>query len=407
MKKSLKDYFFGRKISSRDDVVKEPSAPTQEEVDAVEVETTLHTVKAPIPFLFREEDVWVVCGKGIGLRGETVGKIRSGLRRKGYDIQYYDKVFGGITKEMLEYNFPDLELDVEQLSAASFVQAIREGLGLEIPDLSITFIRYAGKSEPSLFEMEPQDCFSVFDASAPNAHEFMTKALAYIQSLKNIGDSGIRFSKRDDEDSVMFSITGYDNDDQILFRESNDKYLEDSAPPTPDEAFDMEMTKVANDTFAGLRHLIINGYSIDVIEGWLNKLSKRSRVVITDKFKILLPDYQNKEVVMNHLPKALFLFFLKHDRGYAIYQMQDQKKELMDIYQKLTNSNDLETIEKRIDSLVNPDGISFVEKCSLIRKAFDGKVPDRFVEDYYIQGPQGEAKRIKLDRSLVEWRVKI
>ena len=396
MKKSLKDYIFSHGISSRDDVVKEESAPTQEEVDAVEVETTLHTVKAPIPFLPRKEDVWVVCGKGIGLRGETVGKIRSGLSRKGYDIQYYDKVFGGITKEALEYNFPDLDVDIVQLSAASFTQAIRDGLGLEIPDLSITFIRYAGKSEPSLFETEPQDCFSVFDASAPNAREFFTKALAYIQSLKDIGDSGVRFS-----------VVRQDNDEGLLFRRGNEHMLEDNAPPTPDEMFDLEMRKVADDTFLGLQHLIINGYSIDVIEGWLNKLSKRSRVVITDKFKILLPDYQNKEVVMNHLPKALYLFFLKHDRGYAIYQMQDQKRELMEIYQKLTNSNDLETIEQRIDSLVHPNGISFVEKCSLIRKAFDGKVPSRFVEDYYIQGPQGEAKRIKLDRSLVEWQVKI
>lgn len=396
MKKSLKDHIFGRKISSRDDVVKEQSAPTQEEVDAVKVETTLYTVKAPIPFLFRDDDVWVVCGKGVGLRGETVGKIRSGLSWKGYDIQYYDKVFGGITKEALEYNFPDLDVDIEQLSASNFVQAIRDGLGLEIPELSITFIRYVGKSEPSPFETDPQDCFSVFDASAPNAHEFMTKALAYIQSLEDISDSGVRFS-----------VKRRGDDDGLLFRRGNEGILEDNAPPTPDEVFDMEMMKVADETYAGLRHLIINGYSIDVIEGWLNKLSKRSRVVITDRFQILLPDYQNKEVVMNHLPKALFLFFLKHDRGYAIYQMQDQKRELMDIYQKLTNSNDLETIEQRIDSLVDPNGISFVEKCSLIRKAFNGKVPNRFVDDYYIQGPQGDAKRIKLDRSLVEWQVKI
>ena len=81
--------------------------------------------------------------------------------------------------------------------------------------------------------------------------------------------------------------------------------------------------------------------------------------------------------------------------------------ELMDIYQKLTNSNDLETIEQRIDSLVNPDGVSFVEKCSMIRRAFNGLVPMRFVSEYYIQGPQGEAKCISLDRSLVEWHVKI
>jgi len=87
--------------------------------------------------------------------------------------------------------------------------------------------------------------------------------------------------------------------------------------------------------------------------------------------------------------------------------MEDQKDELLSIYGKLTNSSYPETIRERIDSLVASDGKSFTEKCSLIRKAFSGIVPERFIEDYYIDGPQGEAKRIKLDRSLVEWRVKI
>ena len=193
----------------------------------------------------------------------------------------------------------------------------------------------------------------------------------------------------------------------MLFREAREELPLDTTPAPADKLFDEEMEKVAIDTYLGLRHLVLSGYSIDVIEGWLNKLSKRSRVVITEDYRIMLPDYQNKEVEMDHLPKALYFFFLKHDRAYAIYQMMDQKKEIMKIYQKLTNSNDLETIEERIDSLVDPKGVSFVEKCSRIRKAFDGKVPKRFVEDYYIQGPQGEAKRIKLDRNLVEWRVTI
>jgi len=407
MKNRIIDRLFHKKKDDQKEEIKQDLPPTQEEVDAVKVDISEHTVKAHIPLLPREEDVWIVCGKGIGLRGATVSKIRSGLRRKGYDIQYYDKVFGGITKEALEYNFPDLDVEVEQLSPESFVQALRDGLGLEIPELSILFIRYAGKTEPDLFGNEPEDCFSVYDASAPNAHEFLTNALAYIQSLNTLHGTRFRYADGGGSSEIRFSIIRKEDDSQILFREGKKDGMEEIPPETPDELFDREMDKVAAETYSGLKRLVLNGYSIDVIEGWLKKLSKRSRVVITEKYKILLPDYQNKEVVMNHLPKALFLFFLKHDRAYAIYQMQDQKKELMDIYQKLTNSNDLDTIEQRIDSLVNPNGISFVEKCSLIRKAFDGKVPERFVEDYYIQGPQGEAKRIKLDRSLVEWKVKI
>jgi len=407
MKKSLKDYIFGRVMAKNDEPLPERTNPTQEEVDSVEVEVTTHTVTAPIPLLPREDDVWVVFGPGIGLKSSTFGKLRAALYNKGYTFHHYDYVFGGITKEALEYNFPDIDINIDQLSKESFSKAICEGLGIELPESSILFIRYCGKSEPNLFGIEPTDTFSVFDASAPNAFDFLTKALAYIQSLKRVGDSGIRFSKRVRDDDIRFSVSGYGEDDQLLFREGDGMLHEPKPEPTPDESFDEEMERVAKETFRGMEKLILSGYSIDVIESWLKKLSKRSRVIITEKYEILLPDYQNKVVKMDHLPKALFLFFLKHDRAYAIYQMADQRDELLAIYGKLTNSNEPDTIRERIDSLVDKNGKSFTEKCSLIRKAFSGKVPERFIDDYYIDGPQGEAKRIKLDRNLVEWRVKI
>ena len=408
MKKSLKDFIFNRRMSKKDKPVQEKINPSQEEVNAVEVKVTKHAVQYPFPLLPREEDVWVVFGPNIGLTDSTSGKLRSALSNKGYSFHHYEQVFGGVTAEALEYNFPDVDIDIDALSQESFSKAICEGLGVELPERCILFIRYCGKSETGPSGAEPADTFSVFDASAPNSFEFLKKALAYVASLKRIGGSGTRFRVVHDDDDVRFSIRGYGDDEQTLFRESKGPGLpEEIVPPTPDEEFDDEMERVARETFAGIKKLILSGYSIDTIESWLNKLSKRSRVVITEKYEILLPDYKNKVVKMNQLPKALFLFFLKHDRGYAIYQMEDQKDELLSIYGKLTNSSYPETIRERIDSLVASDGKSFTEKCSLIRKAFSGIVPERFIEDYYIDGPQGEAKRIKLDRSLVEWRVKI
>ena len=85
--------------------------------------------------------------------------------------------------------------------------------------------------------------------------------------------------------------------------------------------------------------------------------------------------------------------------------MPDQYDEIYDIYCKITKSSDPEEIRERIVSLVKPK--SFTEKCSMIRRAFSGLVPERFIKDYYIDGPLGEPKRIKLDRSLVDWQVKI
>ena len=401
MKKSLKDYIFGRRMAKKEKPVPERTGPTQEEVDAVKVEVTTHTVKSPVPLLPREEDVWVVFGPGIGLTGSTSAKLKTALSNKGYVFRHYDQVFGSITAEALEYNFPDVDIDINALSQESFSQAICNGLGIELPERCIYFIRYSGKSKPDLLGTEPRDTFSVFDASSPDALAFLTKALAYIGSLNRIGNSGTLFRIPEDD------IRGYGEEGHTFFRKSKGPVPVDTAPPTPDEEFDAEMQRVAKETFAGLEKLILSGYSIDIIESWLNKLSKRSRVVITEKYEILLPDYKNKVVKMNHLPKALYLFFLKHDRAYAIYQMEDQKDELLSIYGKLTNSSEPETIRERIESLVDRNGKSFTEKCSLIRTAFSGIVPERFIDDYYIDGPQGEAKRIRLDRRLVEWRVKI
>ena len=75
MKKRIIDRLFHKGDADQKEAIRENLPPTKEEVDAIEVDTTSYAVKALIPLLPREEDVWVVCGKGIGLRRETVGKM--------------------------------------------------------------------------------------------------------------------------------------------------------------------------------------------------------------------------------------------------------------------------------------------------------------------------------------------
>lgn len=60
-------------------------------------------------------------------------------------------------------------------------------------------------------------------------------------------------------------------------------------------------------------------------------------------------------------------------------------------------------MEGSIVLVTDPFDNSINEKCSRIRQAFVSKFDDSLAENYYIYCYQGCPKRIKLDRTLVEW----
>ena len=128
-----------------------------------------------------------------------------------------------------------------------------------------------------------------------------------------------------------------------------------------------------------------------------------SRLVITKDFRILLPDYNNKEIKMSPLPKAVFVLFLKHPEGIIFKQLHDYYSELLGIYKQLTNRFLEIRIRKSIRDLTDPTKNSINEKCSRIREAFLKEFDDRFAHNYYVTGKYGEPKKIILPRELVEW----
>ena len=331
----------------------------------------------PIPPL--GNDLWLVGGMADTLEESKIECVAEALSNKGYTLRRYQDVLGNISVNSLSYYFPGDTPGLDALNRDNFNAAVYEGLGLCSSGQETLVIRHVGKPDPQNFEGEIS-LFSVWKLTICDETSFVDLLLEYVGTLNDVSDEGVRFRKRAPQRSE---------------------------PPTPDELFDEEMLRVAEETRKGLEKLVLSGYSLDIIEGWLKTIVKPSRLVVTEKFDILLPDYGDMVIEMRQLPKALFLFFLKHESGFAIYQMQDHRDEILAIYDRITNSSESGTIEKRIDDLVAPDGKSFIEKCSAIKKAFTEKMSDRIAQQYYIHGPQGYAKRISLDRSLVEWRVKV
>ena len=128
---------------------------------------------------------------------------------------------------------------------------------------------------------------------------------------------------------------------------------------------------------------------------------KLSKLTITKDYAIILSDYDNKEVKMEPLVKAVYLLFLKHPEGIAFKQLPDYRQELIDIYNDLRplglNKRSLQSIEDVTNPLLN----SINEKCSRIRATFYAEVDASLADQYCIVGKSGEAKKIILPRDWV------
>ena len=145
------------------------------------------------------------------------------------------------------------------------------------------------------------------------------------------------------------------------------------------------------------------GVPVAIMEDILHQNGKLSKLVITKKYEILLPDYNNMVIKMEPLVKAIFFLFLKHPEGILFKHLPDYREELIGIYKDLRplglNSHSLQSIEDVTNPLLN----SINEKCARIRAAFLKKFDEYLARNYFITGERGEPKKIILPRDLVCW----
>ena len=178
-----------------------------------------------------------------------------------------------------------------------------------------------------------------------------------------------------------------------------------SEPLTADEEFDTESKILMKEIEERINILKQKGISAYI----LNKLilgenEKMSRLQITKDCRLFLPDYNNIEIRMTPLPKAVFLLFLKHPEGIMFSYLPDYREELLEIYKELKGPFYNETEAKRsIWDVTDPLSNSINEKCSRIREAFVSQFDEDLARYYYVDGKRGEPKKIILSRDLVIW----
>ncbi|MBR1517165.1 MAG: hypothetical protein IJ620_03380 [Bacteroidales bacterium] len=126
-----------------------------------------------------------------------------------------------------------------------------------------------------------------------------------------------------------------------------------------------------------------------------------SHVCITPDFRIILTDYGDMEIQMPPLSKAIWLLYLRHPEGLLFKQLVNHRQELYNIYSILSPREDVASMNRSIDDIIDSTKNSVNEKVSRIKAAFVTRIHDSLASNYYLVGKAGEPKQIRLDRSFI------
>ena len=136
---------------------------------------------------------------------------------------------------------------------------------------------------------------------------------------------------------------------------------------------------------AGRNDLLLRSIGVSVLEDLRIEAAKSrlSRLLITKDYRIILVDYDNKEVEMTPVHKAVYLLFLNHPEGIEFKKLSDYRDELLGYYMATAKLMDKQIITESVDMLVNPLNNSINEKCSRIKSIFLNMI-DQYTANYYI-----------------------
>ena len=136
---------------------------------------------------------------------------------------------------------------------------------------------------------------------------------------------------------------------------------------------------------AGRKDLLLRAIGAPLLEELRIEAAraKLSRLQITKDYRFFLVDYDNKEVELQPVHRAVYLLFLNHPEGIEFKRLGEYREELTRYYMATAKLLDKEKIMEGVDHLVNPLDNAINEKCSRIKKVFLDMM-DEYTASYYI-----------------------
>jgi len=292
----------------------------------------------------------------------------------------YIPVFLENLDEYIEYNFPNNTVPKDDsLTAERFYNEITKNLSdapsTGRPMLLITEYRHGKRELPDEDHVQLRG----YDLDYADDNQFRYALNHYLPAFR-LSHEDILFRDRDDigmacEESVLY---GYDADNTSI-------------------------TIIGKEIRDRVNQLVAMGVNWSIIKTFFTPDDPRtSKLLITEDFRILLPDYKNREIKIPALAKSLYFLYLRYTNGIRFKEQCDYRNELLDLYCIISCREKQERMQYSINNLVDCTSNSVNEQCCRIKTAFVSQINDDLARQYYIDGPAGKPRRIILDRSLVE-----
>ena len=192
-----------------------------------------------------------------------------------------------------------------------------------------------------------------------------------------------------------------------MVEEEYDETTKSIAPSKLEEILDEDVRETLEELEKKIERLRLLGIPLNVIVEFVARYETISRLRITDNLRFFLPDYNNIEVKMPALYKAVYLLFIYHQKeGIVLQQLERYHSDLVSFYRKTKNIEHLTPRQlasiNKLESSWNGDG-SIYTVLSRIKQSFKEAIDDHLAKYYYIKGEPGEPYNIALSNDLIIW----
>ena len=354
--------------------------------------------------------------------------IVSHFKKKGLEFVFLPKATQNLNiPELYKYFRPNAdEKDIINYQKGFFPEDLLDYMIEGCPDIynmPFGLLRYTGfKNETGyIFNYTPIFCeeqwFAPFTKGKLDLN--MYNQLDYYLRY-NAGSCYVERSEKNylvEENQQSFSSISYCYSEDS-YNEELDSSFEDNADdwsfPTKqnttnclaDENFSTEVIGLLNEFQRIAVELRKRGVWELVINRMFRPTQMLSRMVIRNN-RIFLPDYNNMEIKMTPMVKAVYFLFLRHPEGIVFKNLPDYRNELRTIYASVCRFDDKEKMEKSIMDVTDPMKNSINENASRIKKAFVEQFDENLAKNYFIVGEKGEPKKVILPQHLITWEQRL
>lgn len=286
------------------------------------------------------------------------------------------------SKEDDEWIFQGLSIDFAEEEDANFIK----GIDSLVFDVEEELARKQQKSESRSDEDKENDVrFSLVDGNEQNSSKAEYSSTPDMRG--KLGKWLSSFQKK-----------------YILEEEEDQELIYEPSLSTLNDINEEDVRDTLEELERNIERLRLLGIPLSAIAEFVAKYETVSRLLLTNDLRILLPDYNNREVEMGPLYKAVYFLFLNHPEGIVLKHLEEYHRELVNYYLQTSQRKELTPrMIDSINSLEYPGNNSINYTLSRIKQYFKCTIDEHLAKNYYIVGRPGEPYKIALDNIIVEW----